>query len=126
MKVYPVPFVGRLFLGSVIITHLVVLALVGLAFWWLSGYDAKVTGGDKGQHLTRRATRCGITLLLAGFLLVLPGVLPIMPILLVIGGMLVLVWVGCITELFARWFHHLVDPADERETDPTKGFAIWT
>jgi tetratricopeptide (TPR) repeat protein len=103
------------------ITHLVVLALVVLAFWWLSGYDAKVTGGNTRQDLIRRAARCGITLLLAGFLLALHGGLPVMPILLVIGGMLVLVWVGCITELFARSFHHLVDTADEQEFDPNKG-----
>jgi hypothetical protein len=103
------------------ITHLAVLAVVGLAFWWLSGYDAKVTGGDKRQDLIRRATRCGITLLLAAFLLVLPGALPVMPLLLLIGGMLAVIWVGCITELFARWFHHLVDPANEQEFDPDKG-----
>jgi tetratricopeptide (TPR) repeat protein len=103
------------------ITHLAVLALVGLAFWWLSGYDAKVTGGNKKQDLIRRAARCGITLLLAGWLLVLPGALPFIPMLLVIGGMLALIWAGCIAELFARWFHHLVDPADEREFDPDKG-----
>ena len=103
------------------ITRFVVLALVVLAFWWLSGYDAKVTGEDKRQDLIRRAARCGITLLLAGFLLALPGALPVMPMLLVIGGMLALIWAGCIAELFARWFHHLVDPADEREFDPDQG-----
>jgi tetratricopeptide (TPR) repeat protein len=103
------------------ITHLAALAFVGLAFWWLSGYDAKVTGGDKMQDLIRRAARCGITLLLLGLLLVLPGALSVMPLLLLIGGMLALVWAGCIAELFARWFHHLVDPADEREIDPDKG-----
>jgi thioredoxin-like negative regulator of GroEL len=35
--------------------------------------------------------------------------------------MLALVWAGCIAELFARWFHYLVDPADEQEIDPDKG-----
>ena len=103
------------------ITRLVVLALAGLAFWWLSGYDSKVTGGNKRQDLIRRAVRCGITLLLVGMLLGLPRVLTVMPMLLVIGGMLALIWAGCMAELFARWFHHLVDPADEREFDPNKG-----
>jgi tetratricopeptide (TPR) repeat protein len=103
------------------ITHLVVLAFVGLAFWWLSGYDAKVTGGNKRQDLIRRAARCGITLLLVGILLRLPGAMQALPILLAIGGMLALVWAGCIAELFARWFHHLVDPADEQEFDPNQG-----
>ena len=55
------------------ITHLAVLAFAGLAFWWLSGYDAKVTGGNKRQDYIRRAVRCGITLLLVGMLLGLPG-----------------------------------------------------
>jgi tetratricopeptide (TPR) repeat protein len=103
------------------ITHLAALAFVSLAFWWLSGYDAKVTGGNKRQDLIRRITRCGITLLLVGILLGLPGAMQAMPILLLIGGLLALVWAGCLAELFARWFHHLVDPADEREIDPDKG-----
>jgi hypothetical protein len=103
------------------ITHLVVLAFVGLAFWWLSGYDAKVTGGDKMQDFIRRAARCGITLPLVGLLFVLPGTVLVVRMLLVIGWMLALVWAGCVAELFARGFHHLVDPADDQEIDPDKG-----
>jgi tetratricopeptide (TPR) repeat protein len=105
----------------VYITHLAVWAFAGLAFWWLSGYDAKVTGGDKMQDFIRRAARCGITLIPVGLLLVLPGTLPVMRMLLVIGGMLALIWAGCVAELFARGFHHLVDPADDQEIDPDKG-----
>jgi tetratricopeptide (TPR) repeat protein len=103
------------------ITHLAVWAFAGLAFWWLSGYDSKVTGGNKRQDFIRRAMRCGITLLLVGMLLGLPGALQVMPMLFVIGGMLALIWAGCIAELFARWFHNLVDSADEQEIDPDKG-----
>ncbi len=103
------------------ITHLAVLAFAGLAFWWLSGYDSKVTGGDKRQDFIRRTVRCGITLLLLGILLKLPGALQAIPMLLLIGGMLALIWCGCIAELFARWFHHLVDPEDKREFDPNQG-----
>jgi len=102
------------------ITHLAVWTFAGLAFWWLSGYDSKVTGGNKRQDFIRRAMRCGITLFLLGMLLGLPGALPAMPILLLIGGMLALTWAGCIAELFARWFHHLVDPTDEQEFDPNQ------
>ena len=82
----------------VYITHLTVLAFVVLVFWWLSGYDAKVTGGDKMQDFIRRAARCGITLLLVGLLLALPGTLPVMRMLLVIGGMLALIWAGCVAD----------------------------
>ena len=103
------------------ITHLAALAVVGLAFWWLSGYDAKVTGGNKRQDYIRRAVRCGITLLLVGMLSGLPGALQVLPMLFLIGGMLALIWAGCIAELFARWFHHLVDPDDKREFDPNQG-----
>ena len=103
------------------ITRLAVLAFIGLTFWWLSGYDAKVTGGDKMQDFIRRAARCGITLPLVGLLFVLPGTVLVMRMLLVIGWMLALVWAGCVAELFARGFHHLVDPADDQEIDPDKG-----
>ena len=103
------------------ITRFVVLALVVLAFWWLSGYDAKVTGEDKMQDLIRRAVRCGITLPLVGLLFVLPGSVLVMRMLIVIGWMLALVWAGCVAELFARGFHYLVDPADDQEIDPNQG-----
>ncbi len=106
---------------TVMITHFVVLVFAGLACWWLSGYDAKVTGGNPRQDLIRRAARCGITLFLVGMLLGLPGALQVMPMLLLIGGMLALTWAGCLAELFARWFHHLVDPPDRREFDPNQG-----
>ena len=102
------------------ITHLAVLAFAGLAFWWLSGFDLKVTGGNKQQDFIRRAARCGITLLLVGMLLGLPGALQVIPMLLLIGGMLALIWCSCIAELFARWFHHLIDPEDKQEFDPNK------
>ncbi len=102
------------------ITRLVAWAFVGLAFWWLSGFDAKVTGGNKRQDLIRRAARCGATLFLVGILLGLPGVLTAMPMLLLIGGMLALIWAGCIAELFARWFHYLIEPEDKREFDPNQ------
>jgi tetratricopeptide (TPR) repeat protein len=103
------------------ITHLAILAATGPAFWWLSGYDAKVTGGNKRQDRIRRTARCGMTLLLVGMVLGLPGALQAIPVLLLIGGMLALIWTGCIAELFARGFHHLVDSTDEQEFDPDKG-----
>ncbi|MGB8370051.1 MAG: tetratricopeptide repeat protein [Limisphaerales bacterium] len=102
------------------ITNLAVLAFAGLAFWWLSGFDSKVTGGNKRQDYIRRAARCGITLFLLGMLLGLPGAVTAVPLLLLIGGMFALAWAGCIAELFARWFHHLVDPEDKREFDPNQ------
>ena len=40
------------------------LALAALASWWLSGYDAKLTGANEREDFIRRAIRCGITLFL--------------------------------------------------------------
>jgi len=31
------------------------------------------------------------------------------------------IWCGCISELFARGFHRMIDPEDDREFDPKKG-----
>jgi len=100
-----------------LLTHLTVLALTALAAWWLSGYDTKVTGADKKADGIRRAGRCGITLILVEVFFRLPGVLQVLPIVLLIGGLFALVWCGCVVEMFARWFHHLIDPADHREFD---------
>ena len=103
------------------ITHLAVLAFSGLAAWWLSGYDSKLTGANKKGDSIRRAIRCGITLPLVAMFFGLSAAGEAMLLALIIGGMLALIWCGCIAELFARWFHHLVDPPDKREFDPNKG-----
>ncbi len=103
-----------------IVTTITAIGFTILAAWWLSGYDTKVTGENKGDDFVRRAARCGITLFLLTVLFCLPGVLQAMPMVLLIGGLLALVWCGCVVELFARWFHHLIDPPDKREYDPNQ------
>ena len=103
-----------------LVTHITIIAFIALAAWWLSGYDTKVTGENKRADFIRRAIRCGITLLLVLMLLGLPGALQSMPMLLLIGGLLALVWCSCVAELFARWFHHLIDPEDKGEFDPNQ------
>jgi tetratricopeptide (TPR) repeat protein len=107
-------------------TNLVVLAFATLGFWWLSGYDSRLTGENEKADRVRRGIRCGVTLLLiepafwclwqywhygdqicgVAYLAIL---IP-----------LALIWVGCLAEMFARGFHWLVDPEDDREFDANK------
>jgi hypothetical protein len=110
-----------------ILANAVVLAFAAFAAWWLSGYDTKVTGENETEDRIRRGIRCGITLLLvevafwclwqywryddrACGMAYLASALP-----------LSIIWCGCISELFARVFHWLIDPEDDREFDPKKG-----
>jgi tetratricopeptide (TPR) repeat protein len=99
-----------------------ILAATAVGAWWLSGYDAAVTGENRGSDFKRRAWRCGLTLVLvaAGVAASSGGsrfggfvfIALIVP--------LALIWVGCLSEAFARAFHQLIDSADNREFDPRK------
>lgn len=108
------------------LANIVVLALATVASWWLSGYDAKLTGENERKDFIRRAIRCGITLFLvelafwslwrywrygdqASGMAYLIFVLP-----------LALLWVGCLGEWCAHVFHGLIDPEDRRRFDPHK------
>jgi tetratricopeptide (TPR) repeat protein len=108
------------------LANIVVLALATPGSWWLSGYDAKLTGNNERRDFMRRAIRCGITLLLvelafwslwrcwryddrASGMAYLIFTLP-----------LVLLWVHCLGELCGHTFHRLIDPEDHREFDPHK------
>ncbi|HZR17539.1 MAG TPA: hypothetical protein VFE51_09445 [Verrucomicrobiae bacterium] len=98
---------------------LVLVVTAGLA-WWLSGYDSKVTGDNAQADYTRRIIRCAITLLLVavaagaatgggrfGGFVFLGLVVP-----------LALTWAGCVSELFARGFHGLIDSPAAGPYDP--------
>jgi len=108
------------------LANIVVLALATLGSWWLSGYDAKLTGENERHDLVRRAVRCGLSLFLvelaflclwrywryddqASGMAYLIFALP-----------LVLLWVGCLGELCGHTFHRLIDPEDRRPFDPGK------
>jgi hypothetical protein len=109
------------------LTNFAVLAFATLASWWLSGYDAKLTGANEREDFIRRTIRCGITLFLVELafwnlwrywryndqgsgILYLFIMLP-----------LVAIWCGCISELVSEGFHWLIDPGDHREFDPHAG-----
>lgn len=103
---------------------MVVLTLAAAGSWWLSGYDAKLTGANEREDFIRRALRCGITLFLVELafwnlwrywryndqgsgIVYLFVILP-----------LVALWSGCLSELVAHGFNRLIDPEDHREFDP--------
>lgn len=102
------------------LTLSIVLAVTAFVGWWLSGYDAAVTGENRESDFKRRAWRCGLTLVLVaagvaassgdsrfGGFVFIAMIVP-----------LALIWVGCLSEAFARAFHQLIDSADNREFEP--------
>jgi hypothetical protein len=109
-----------------LIWNFVVLAFTIPVSWWLSGYDAKVTGENAGQDFIRRALRCGLTWFLVelAFLTLwrygrnndpasgLAYLFFVPP--------LALIWCGCLAELCSHAFHDLVDPEDSQRFDPNK------
>ena len=107
-------------------TNIFVLAFATLVSWWLSGYDAKLTGENEIADRWRRGIRCGITLLLVEVAFwnlwryahnndVASGAAY-----LAIALLLGLTWIGCLSGMLAHGFHWLFDPSDHRELDSEK------
>jgi hypothetical protein len=101
---------------------LIALAVTGCLAWWLSGYDAKVTGDNETADLKRRLARSAVTMLLVGLgvgaasggsrfggLVFIAIVLPV-----------AILWTGCVSELFARAAHGLIDSHDPTPCDLNK------
>ncbi|HTV40901.1 MAG TPA: hypothetical protein VMF08_10015 [Candidatus Sulfotelmatobacter sp.] len=109
---------------SFLLTDLAVIALTAIVSWWLSGFDSRLTGEDGWEDITRRALRCGITLLVVqvGFYALrryqMTGDRSAGFLYLAMLAPLLLLWVGCISEACAQNFHHLIDPQDKRPYDP--------
>lgn len=101
---------------------LAILAITAFLSWWLSKYDAAVTGEDQRADFKRRAVRCGATLLLvgAGFGAILgrgrEGGFVFIGILVPLA----IIWAGCLSEIFARCFHCLIDPQDSHAVESGK------
>ncbi len=103
-----------------------VLLPVGAIFWWLSGFDSRVTGENFREDLIRRLVRCGISLVLAEMALInlwrwrtnsdSSSGLTYLVIALPMG----LLWIGCLSEMAAHVFRLLVDPEDKRAFDARK------
>lgn len=99
---------------------LILAAFAAWAMWWLSGFDAKVTGEDKQHDFKRRLLRC----LATAFLMAIffgPSAVGIgyafVPLILIVPPLLGVIWASCLAELFARGFHRLIDSDDRREFD---------
>ncbi len=110
-----------------ILANLAVFASASCVSWWLSGFDPGVTGHNEKLDSLRRSIRCGITLFLVEMAFCCLWQFwrskdPVSGIgYLVFSLPLALLWFGCISELFARAFHRMIDPEDDREFDRKKG-----
>ena len=110
-----------------ILASLVVLAIAAGVSWWLSGYDPGLTGHNERLNSLRRSIRCGVTLFMVEMAFYClwqfqqykdpaSGVAY-----LVFSLPLAFLWFNCISELFARVFHRMIDPEDDREFDRKEG-----
>ena len=105
-----------------ILVNIILVVLAGLTLWWLSGFDAKVTGENRKADLRRRVARCAATVILTGiFFGIRPYTYAFIPLILIVPPSLGLLWCGCLAALFARGFHRLIDHPDNREYDPNQG-----
>ncbi len=101
--------------------RVILLALAIWAAWWLSGFDARVTGENKPRDLERRITRCGVTAILLGiFFGAGPVGIGFIPYIIIIPTLLGVLWAGCLAELLSRGVRQLVDSDDPREYDPNE------
>jgi tetratricopeptide (TPR) repeat protein len=99
-----------------ILLNIGVVMVVGPGAWWLTGYDSNLAGDGRRSDFWRRFLRVITTLLLLEVMFLIP------PTVLVLSVLLGVIWAGCGSEFFSRWFHRLLDPGfhDKREFDPTK------
>lgn len=91
------------------------LTVAAAIAWWLSGYDPLTSGEDKDKRwdFIRRIIRCVVTAILLMVFYAAPSIATIM----IIPITVALMWRGCLSELLARGFHHLIDSDDRRPFD---------
>jgi hypothetical protein len=98
-----------------------ILVVTAVLAWWISGYDPKLTGENKGEDILRRIIRCGLTLFfMAGGLaetLSHPDFAGFVAI--TIAGPMVFLWINCLCEALAHAFQSLIDnPSASSGSDP--------
>ena len=109
---------------SFLLTNLAVIVLAAIASWWLSSFDSRLTGENEWPDITRRAIRCGLTLLVVQVAFYglwrcwMTGDRSAGLIYMAAMAPLIMLWGGCISEAGARYFLHLIDPQDKRPYDP--------
>lgn len=109
---------------SFLLTNLAVIALAAIVCWWLSGFDSRLIGDNGWEDISRRALRCGITLLVVEIAFYglwrcwITGDRSAGMIYLAMTAPLIILWRSCISEAGAQYFLHLIDPHDKRPYDP--------
>jgi hypothetical protein len=93
------------------LTFIAILVVTAGLTWWLSGYDALVTGHNVTADIWRRLIRCGVTL----FLLIEGADNEVL--FMGIAVFLAIIWAGCVSEMLAVRFHSLIEFTDHREFD---------
>jgi tetratricopeptide (TPR) repeat protein len=106
-----------------IFQRIMLLALAGLALWWLSGFDARVTGEHSGKDFARRAARCLVTAILT-LIFFAPNAVRtgyvFVPLILIVPPSIGILWAGCIGALFAQSIHRMIDSDDRQPFDPNE------
>jgi tetratricopeptide (TPR) repeat protein len=115
---------------SLLGTNLIVLVASTAVFWWLSGFDSRLSGDRGLPDLTRRGVRCGVSLAIveACFLFLWRYVKEKNTdagyIYLLIAMPLAFLWSGCLSQLGAHGFKALVDPEDPEQFQPDKELRL--
>ena len=103
-----------------ILWNIILVAFTGLMLWWLSGYDAQVTGENKRRDLIRRVARCLATAILV-LIFFEPNAIRIgyafIPLILIVPATIGILWAGCIGAFFAQGIHRVIDSDDRRPLD---------
>ena len=98
---------------------ILLLALVTYGAWWLSAYDAKLSGDDTPADRRRRLVRTVLTLLLSLSILLLPLARGSLVVVYAISIVLAALWIGPGTEFGAHVFHKMLGmSASNRPHDP--------
>jgi len=107
-------------------TNLMFLGLMTVAFWWLSGFDAHLSGMNGIRDIVRRALRCGISLVLVEFCFLNfsaytnhhhPDAGYIYP---VLAMPLAFIWCGCLRQMGAQLFKSIIEPDDSGRFQPDR------
>jgi tetratricopeptide (TPR) repeat protein len=107
-----------------LVANLILLVLVAALFWWLSGYDSRLSGNHEVRDYVRRAVRAAVSVVIvecafhflwryahdrnvgAGWAYLAAGL------------SLAIIWCGPLSHLGAQLFRSLIDPDDTRGFHP--------
>ena len=97
------------------------MVLLVAAMWWLSGWDAHVTGENKNKDFIRRILRIAITLTLIWiFFIRAPVGYGTIPLIMIIPILIGVLWCGPLSELLSNKFHRLLGAGSDAAFQPDK------